>query len=445
MSETTLPTLTQISGISVELPAAILVVEPPDEAPREVPLEVGTLTIGSSQDCDIAVVDPGVSRNHCTLTVEDRGVVVRDLDSKNGTYIGEVPIVEVILPVATPVRIGKTILKLRPHKAQIVSLSATANFGDAVGSSVVMRALFARLERIATTQETVMLLGESGTGKEVLAHAIHDHSPRDKGPFVIFDCSATAPNLIEAEIFGHVKGAFTGAVGNHTGLFEQAHGGTLFIDEIGELPMELQPKLLRAIESRSVRPVGSNSWRKCDVRLICATHRDLKKRVASEEFREDLFYRLAVFQVQIPPLRERAQDIPLLVEHFLSRMDPPKTIEDIPPNVVQMLKDHRWPGNVRELRNTVSRVALLPDGLDDLLDPFGQTTANEATRDHLFSLPLRDAREAVIENFERRYLTLQLKLHGGNVSKAAATVGVSRQFLHRLLDRHGLSGADFRG
>jgi transcriptional regulator with PAS, ATPase and Fis domain len=338
-----------------------------------------------------------------------------------------------------------------------------------------MRALFARLERVAPAPETVLLLGESGTGKEVLARAIHAASPRKDGPFVVFDCSAVAPSLVEAELFGHVRGAFTGAVAGHAGLFEQADGGTIFIDEVGELPLDLQPKLLRALEARQVRRVGSSEWRAVDVRVIAATHRNLRARVAEGQFRQDLHYRLAVVEVHVPALRERKEDIPALVERFLATHSPPRALADLPPHALDLLMAHDWPGNVRELRNVVARLVLFPDfALEALgagLAPAAASpapaagerarasappsaparvgpepeSAHRAPADDLgplINLPLREAKEMLLEQFERRYLAVKLREHGGNISRTADAIGISRQSVHRLIDRYGLRGVE---
>jgi DNA-binding NtrC family response regulator len=330
----------------------------------------------------------------------------------------------------------------REVKALRRQLREQGSFGSMIGSSASMRKVYQIVEQAAPTSASVLVWGESGTGKELLARGIHDVSRRRAGPFSVFDCSAVAPTLLEAELFGYVKGAFTGAVQSHAGVFEQAHGGTLFIDELGELPAELQPKLLRALEARQVRRIGASDWLHVDVRIVAATHRDLRARVAARQFREDLYYRLAVVEALIPPLRDRRDDIPLLVEHFLASQSPPRTWADLPPNAVEMLRAHEWPGNVRELRNTVARLILFPTSgpapgapspsRPSPFDGGGQGGA-------LLGLPLREAREVMVEQFERAYIAAKLGEHGGNVSRAAEAMGVSRQFLHRLLERYGIA------
>jgi DNA-binding NtrC family response regulator len=381
--------------------------------------------------------DPQVSRRHCELRLTPEGIVLLDLDSKNGTFIGTVAVREVMLPPAVPVTIGSSELVVHAAGTPVLlPLSAASSFGGAVGGSLPMRALFAKLERAAATDQTILLLGESGTGKEVLARAIHDASPRKGGPFVVFDCGATTASLIEAELFGHTRGAFTGAATARAGLLEEAHGGTLFIDEVGELPLDLQPKLLRALEARQVRRVGAAEWRSFDARVVAATHRNLRARVAEGSFREDLYYRLCVVEAQVPSLRERKDDIPALVERFLAAHTPPRALADLPARALPLLSAYEWPGNVRELRNVVTRLLLFPELVEELVRPAGAPEDERLGR--LLALPLPEAREVLLEEFERRYLAVHLREHGGNISKAADAMGVSRQHVHRLVARYEL-------
>jgi transcriptional regulator with PAS, ATPase and Fis domain len=432
------PTLTALRTNGVELPSLEVVVSPPKGKDMVARLAVAPVVVGSSPECDLVLADPRVSRRHCQVELSARGVLLRDLGSKNGTLLGDLSVVEAWLPLGKKATIGGSTLVVRAAGApSILPLSTSARFGDALGGSIPMRALFARLERAAVASETILLLGESGTGKELLAHGIHDKSPRREGPFVVFDCGAVAPNLLEAELFGVMKGAFTGAHQSRAGLLEQASGGTLFIDELGELPLELQPKLLRAIEARQVRRLGGSTVAAFDARIVAATHRDLQSRVASGTFREDLYYRLAVVEAIVPPLRERRDDIPLLVERFLAAQSPPRALSDLPPNALDMLKAHHWPGNVRELRNTVARLTLFPD-LGEQAIVRSTPRPGEGGLGELTKLPLREARDVVVEQFETAYIAARLREYGGNVSRAAEAMGISRQLVYRLMERYGL-------
>ncbi|MFT3765682.1 MAG: sigma 54-interacting transcriptional regulator [Minicystis sp.] len=435
------PTLTTFRDGAVELPNLVVEIVPPRGKSVTQPLGVNPIVIGTGADCDLVVADGKVSRRHCAVALGERGVTLRDLGSKNGTFVGDVAVMEAILALGKKAMVGDSTLVVRVAGAPaLLPLSASARFGDAIGASIPMRALFARLERAAVTSETILLLGESGTGKELLARGIHDTSPRRGGPFVVFDCGAVAPTLVEAELFGYLKGAFTGATQTRAGLLEQAHGGTIFLDEIGELPIDLQPKLLRALESRTVRRLGAHDYTAFDARVVAATHRDLQSRIAKGAFREDLYYRLAVVEAVVPPLRDRRDDIPLLVQRFLAAQDPPRALADLPPNAIEMLKAHDFPGNVRELRNTVARLTIFPDLGQQAITPAAPRPATGALGaiGDLVRLPLREARDVVVEQFERAYLVAKIAEQGGNVSRAAAAMGLSRQMVYRLLERYGL-------
>jgi DNA-binding NtrC family response regulator len=441
-------TLTTDKNETLRVPALVVAVTVPGGAVVEARLELHPLVVGTSPECDLVVADPRISRRHCEIALTPDGIVLRDLGSKNGTYAGRIALREALLPPGETVTLGSCRLVVRPAgEPTQVPMAPAGSFGGAIGQSFVMRALFARLARAAATDQTILLLGESGTGKEVLARALHDEGPRRGGPFVVLDCGAISANLVESEIFGYARGAFTGAAGARGGLLEEANGGTLFIDEIGELPLDLQPKLLRALEARQARRIGSNEWRSFDARVIAATHRDLRARVAEGTFRQDLYYRIAVVEVRVPALREHKDDIPVLVERFLGTYDPPRTMDDLPPHALPLLSAHSFPGNVRELRNLVARLVLFPDlGLDlpDAPAAEGSTrvpTAAPVPAARLapvVDLPLPAARELVIERFERGYLAAKLGQHGGNISRAADAMGVSRQLVHRLLDRYGM-------
>ena len=453
-------TLTSLDdGRSLRLPNLRVTVTLPDRQTVTTPLVLAPLVLGKSPECDLVVTDPKVSRVHCEIRLTEQGVLLKDIQSRNGTFIRDVRIVEALLPPGVPATVGDSMLVVQPSGgAAVLPLSTRGSFGDAVGEGLAMRALFARLERVAKSEETILLLGESGTGKEVLARSIHQESRRAHGPYVIVDCGAIPSSTIEAELFGTVPGAATGAV-NRAGFFEAAHQGTIFIDEIGEVPLEAQQKLLRVIEARTVRRLGSTQERAVDVRIVAATHRNLKAMVAAGRFRQDLYFRLSVLELQVPPLRERREDIPLLVERFLSSRNPPLKASDLPPETLPMLVGYEWPGNVRELRNVIARLVLFPELLHEILGPTAgyapeptatPLRADEATKvdpedlklGKLLELSLPEAREAVLAELERKYATAKLRKYDGNISRAAEAMGVSRQLLHRLLDRHGIRAKD---
>jgi DNA-binding NtrC family response regulator len=318
--------------------------------------------------------------------------------------------------------------------AELATSEKTA-FGSLVGTSVVMREVFSQLERIASSEATVLIEGETGTGKEGVAEAIHDASRRANGPFVVVDCSAIPANLLESELFGHEVGAFTGASERRIGAFEQASGGTIFLDEIGEMPSDMQPKLLRVLESREVRRVGGRVSIKCDLRIVAATNRDLRAEVNRGTFRADLYFRLAVVKVVLPPLRERVGDMALLVEHLLERIgaDEPAIANLTTPDFIAALAAAAWPGNVRELRNHLEQCVVF----GERRLPGAPATPHPSTKVDA-SLPYEVARRQAIDSFERDYATALLARTDGNVAAAARDAGVNRAYLHRLLRRHGV-------
>jgi|CXWL01.1.fsa_nt_gi transcriptional regulator with PAS, ATPase and Fis domain len=402
----------------------------------EATLQMHPLTIGTDPGCDVVVNDAKVSRRHCELSLVPEGVRLRDLNSKNGTLVHSVRVESVLLPPQTVVQLGDSSLSWsQGSEAVQVELSHTSRFGEAIGQSLTMRALFQKLERAARSDMPVLLLGESGTGKDVLAQAIHSHSERRDGPFVVCDCTSLTETLAESTLFGHVKGAFTGASDNREGLFQMANGGTLFFDELGELPASLQPKLLRALETKKVRAVGSNQETPADVRVVCATHRDIHAQMAAGTFRKDLYFRLAVVEAQVPSLRERRDDVPLLVEALLKKEQPPRSLKDLPPRTLNLLAAYDWPGNVRELKNIIARLIVFPDTRPEQLLP--AAAAKEPTH-------WQEARADAIAAFESRFLEKALARAQGNVTAAAKTMGVSRQLIYQLLTRYGLKADDER-
>jgi transcriptional regulator with PAS, ATPase and Fis domain len=393
-------------------------------------LELGEPTvavIGTHPDADLILDDDTVSRRHAELCATEAGWLVRDLGSTNGVRVDGTRVVAAILDRSShSISLGETDLEWkRLDDAAAHALSPRVGFGLLLGESPPMRALYAILERAAPSDSTLLIEGESGTGKEAVAESVHRASARNSGPFVVVDCGAIAANLLESELFGHEKGAFTGADRARPGAVEEAEGGTLFLDEIGELPIELQPKLLRLLESKQVRRLGAAKHRSIDVRVVCATHRKLDRCVAEGSFRQDLYYRLAVVKVTVPPLRARAQDIMTLARHFAlaqrKDVDPDSLLTE---GVKAAFRAHSWPGNVRELRNAVERLMLVGE-----LDT---NVKNERPR------PYHEARAEAIDRFEREYCKTLLTRAGGVVSKAAGEAGISRQMFHRLLGKHGV-------
>jgi two-component system response regulator AtoC len=329
-------------------------------------------------------------------------------------------------------------------------LEGTYAFHNIVGKSPKMLEVYRLLEQAAGLDITVLLGGETGTGKELAARAIHYHSARKARRFVPVNCGALPPDLVESELFGHAKGSFTGAVGAKAGLFEEAEGGTIFLDEVGELPLPTQVKLNRALQEKEIRRVGSNDPIKVDVRVIAATHRDLRAEAAAGRFREDLFYRLHVFPVRLPALRERVEDVPLLAAHFLEKHAHAfrREISEFDPDALKVLTSYSWPGNVRELENAVERAVAVAKGqrisAEDL-PPELSAPAGAAPPGSVFtSLPFRDAVDQVRERFSREYLVALMREFKGNVSKAAERARMERETLHRLLKKHGVRGHNFR-
>jgi transcriptional regulator with GAF, ATPase, and Fis domain len=395
-------------------------------------IEAPTL-LGSAGDAQLTVADRGVSRVHAELDPRADGLWVRDLGSKNGTWVNGVRIGLARASEGAPVRVGKTDLVVSyAAPPSEVALWPSESFGPLVARSTAMRELFARLARFAASDGPVLVQGETGTGKELVARAVHEASPRARGPYVIVDCGALPEALLEGELFGWERGAFTGAVASRAGAFETAQGGTVFLDEIGEMPVHLQPKLLRVLESRQVRRLGASRWLDVDVRFVCATHRDLRLMVARGEFREDLYFRLSVLPVRVPPLRERREDIPVLVEHFTggARLDP---------ELVRDVLQRPWPGNVRELRNFVDRAAAL--GAREalaMMDPSAPAaTAPAQPLGVDLDVPFKELRERFLDALEREYVSGMLAHCNGNVSLVAQKAGLDRSYVHRLL-KHDL-------
>jgi len=402
--------------------------------------EEPSLLVGKGASAGWRLTDQTVSREQLRLELASDGILIHDGGSKNGTWLGGIRVHKVLVTQDVAVRLGATTISIQLDAANSsLLLSNAPQFGGAFGQSTAMRHVFASLMRASSSDVTVLMEGESGVGKEVLARALHEHSSRNHKPFITVDCGAIAPNLIESELFGHEKGSFTGATHTRQGLFQQADGGTIFLDELGELPIDLQPKLLRVLEQREVRPIGATGFRRVDVRVIAATNRVLTDRIKDGTFREDLFYRLAVVRVRVPALRERSEDIPLLANRFLCEITGDATAA-LPDDVLTMLSAYNWPGNVRELRNAVTRFGVLNvRNRAELLDITQQLQRNSATRpeEDLSTLSYFDARQHVLEQLESSYFPAVLKRAGGVMSHAAELSGMSRSSFYRMLERLG--------
>ncbi len=411
-----------------------------------IPGDMGTaLKVGKATDNDLVLPDDTVSRNHLTITRTAEGMKLVDLGSTNGVRIGGAKIKEAIVEPGSLIRAGEVELAVRVElKGVEVPASEHELFGLALGQSMAMRRIFGLLERISPTAATVLLTGETGTGKDVLARSIHLASPRNKQPFEVVDCGAVTHSLIESELFGHERGAFTGAIASRAGAFERAATGTLFLDEVGELPLELQPKLLRVLEAREFRRVGGNKTMAADVRIVAATTRDLPREVERGKFREDLYFRLAVVPIHVPPLRSRPEDIPLLARKILdANADSQGMI--IPDDAMLSLRAHDWPGNVRELRNILERAAYIARAAGDTeVRLVGLPARARTSSPEMFvfesSLSYRETRARYDGLFEKKYVTWLLGRHNGNISAAAREAQMDRKHLTDLARKHGVAG-----
>jgi DNA-binding NtrC family response regulator len=404
---------------------------------RSFPIDVDPMVVGRDSGVNIGIDDPEVSEIHCELRAMDQGILVRDLGSTNGTFIGPTRIHEAVITTATDITLGGTRLTIEPSTKQRVDVGFEDHFGPLVGSSPKMRRVFSILEKVSGTPLSVLLLGESGTGKELAAKAIHTHSPRRDKPFVILDCGSIPPTLAEGLLFGHEKSSAAGGAERRKGALSEAHEGTLFLDELGELPLDLQPKLLRAVTERQLKRVGGSSYEPLDVRILAATRRDLGAEMNSGRFRSDLYFRLAQVRVELPPLRERLADLPLLVEDICARVDRKEQAPAVLAWIEQRMASHDWPGNVRELVNVASVAATLadtPGAIDDVLtlargagdDESGPTTA------------FGEAKRTAIAAFERDYFVGLAKRAKGNVSEMARQSGMERHHVRAYLRKYGV-------
>ncbi|MCY1004880.1 sigma 54-interacting transcriptional regulator [Nannocystis pusilla] len=399
------------------------------------------ITAGRDAVNDIVLTDTAVSGNHFQIAVTPRGLLLRDLDSTNGVHVGDVRVREVWLTAQTVFRAGQSTFRLLGTDDVQVALPAIDRFDELYGRSAAMRELFSTLERLATRGDRLRVLigGETGTGKELVARALHHRSSRQAGPFVVQDCTSIPRELAEAMLFGHCKGAFTGAVGDRPGSFEEADGGTIFLDEIGELPLDLQAKLLRVIQEGEVVRVGERSPRKVDVRVLCATHRDLRAMVAEGRFRQDLFFRIADVRVEVPSLREREDDAVLLAELFLRRCAGAGEPRRLSQSARAALQAHAWPGNVRELKSVIERAHVMADGPEITADDLSLAPEVSARRavahDGLLLLP----HDRAVDEFERLYFTSLLAQHPTK-AKAARAAEMSGEGLRQALKRLQLRG-----
>jgi transcriptional regulator with GAF, ATPase, and Fis domain len=407
-------------------------------SPKVRALGAGACVIGAGPQAAIIVDDPAVSRAHVELELVPEGVAVRDLGSRNGTfYLGQ-RVERAVLTLGSRLRIGGAELWIEPDLEALRASPDAAGEGGyrgLVGASAAMRQLFAVLTRLEGSLVPVLLEGESGVGKELIARAIHEGSGVASGPLITVNCGALGREMASSELFGHRKGAFTGAVDARRGAFEAASGGTLFLDEIGELPVEVQPVLLRALESGEIKPLGSDEPRRVKVRVVAATNRDLQSEVKAGRFRDDLFYRLAVVRIVVPPLRERMDDLPLLAQRFARAAG----LGALPDEALARLRAHSWPGNARELRNAVLAYAAI-GALPAEGAPAEQEDALEAALRAQID-PTRsyqEQKEAFVNRFARAYLEALLARTSGNQSEAARVSGVERSYLGKLLVKHGI-------
>jgi DNA-binding NtrC family response regulator len=422
---------------------------PETGAPIGPPVPIGAepRVVGRGSHCHVVLEDKRVSTSHCELVAADKGILLVDLGSRNGTYVHQVRLENkstVYLTADARIRCGQTWLGVRCTGTEQVPISAAPAFGPLVGRSVAMRRIYAQLKRIASHELNVLVTGETGTGKEVVAQAIHRTSRRREGLFVTVDCTTIPASLAESKLFGHEKGAFTGAVARGTSPFVDAQGGTLFFDELGELPGEIQPKLLRVLEAREIQSVGSNRYRPVDVRVIAATRRNMHTEMNAKRFRDDLYYRFAQVVVELPPLREHPEDIPDLAARFLADLGDREALGRIDKPSMDRLKRYDWPGNVRELRNVVLAAhAQSAGGPLDVADFLGWgVSGNDLPHGACALRSFHILKREALGALEREYFA---KLHGetaGNLSEIARRSGLSRPMVREYLQRHRLRAAE---
>jgi len=444
--------------------------------------EKPVVRIGADPLCDLVMSDPTVSRMHAEVRRRGDTFELIDLDSTNGTFVNGERIKSFEIESDSRFQVGRSQVLFTVTTEQIaVQVTDRTRYGNIIGQSQALREIFSILDRVAPSDLSVVIEGETGAGKELIAAALHEHSARASKPFVVFDCSAFPPTLLESELFGHEKGAFSGASQRHRGVFERADGGTIFFDELGEMDIEFQAKFLRVLETGDVRRVGGESSFNVDVRVVAATNRDLEELVQEKKFRQDLYYRLAKVRFNLPPLRERPEDIPLLAEHFLNVIAGEENARPLlTEDALRTLQAYRWPGNIRQLRNVIEKAVAMCSGgaiTSEYLrkelnvaptfssEPAVQTAARPleapaaqstgiSTNGRQVTLqteiedadgeaiPFRDAKDALVDKFERIYLENLLIRNRQNVSKTAREAQIDRRHLYRLLKKHDLMGDD---
>lgn len=447
----TLVVTSDSSGESIRLQKCMLLAISGPLQGEDFMVDKDVFTIGSGTHNDLVLRDSTISKHHCQIQVLPEGCLIRDLGSTNGTVVRGVKVTQAFLPEGAEIQLGSTKVIFCPLQESVeYALSREHSFGELLGRSVAMRRVFHLAETYAPTDATILIEGETGTGKEVLAEEMHRHSKRRAKPFSVIDCGVLSRELIESELFGHTKGAFTGANHHRTGAFEHADGGTVFLDEISDLAPDLQPKLLRVLEKREIRRLGSNDVRNIDVRIISATNRKLENEVNVGQFREDLYYRLSVVRIEIPPLRKRKDDIPLLAEKFLQEFLGDETPDELGDfgRALQGFGNHDWPGNVRELRNLTQIAAyaapqhrpvdlaacLYLDKINGAAGGAKETVRGEFTADR----PFKEMKNRLIADFELGYIRALMERCEGNVSRAAREAGIERAYLQRLLKKYGM-------
>jgi DNA-binding NtrC family response regulator len=410
-------------------------------------LGVVPLVVGRSKDCALSIEDAEVSAVHAEFSVGRDGVAVRDLGSSNGVFVNGVRCERGTVSEDAKVRVGRTTLTVAFKGAELVTASRTS-FGALVGSSEPMRLVFNALSEVAPTSLSVLVTGETGTGKELVAQAIHEHSTRRAKNFVVLDCTTIPPSLAESTLFGHEKGSFTGATERRAGVFAEADGGTLFLDELGELPAELQAKLLRVVAEGKLKRVGATRYESVDVRVVCATLRDLSRQVNAGAFRQDLYFRLAQVRVRLPPLRERLEDLPLLVEWVCQREQKSARVDEVLELLDRSFRGYGWPGNVRELVSMVRAVVQLPPGasvLDSLIEGRARSDADVSWAASgspvTASAPFVTMKADAVAQFERAYFESLNQACEGNVSEMSRRSGLARHHVRQYLRKLGLGSA----